>query len=299
VIKMKKQLLLIIGLVLFAFGCSSEDIPQAHKGRMFAKTGLAALYTGEVGFVGPMLEPGTHYTGMYNELKMVQCEQLTKKEEMTSLTKDGVQFKIDVYVRYSINCDDEKAVFHILSKMAPQSWPNEENHPEWKHIIFGAQLYDGIVRPAIGATTRKSVSPYIANEINSKREEIFAHIQESFLKEVNEQKPKLVTILEVNLSNLDFPEELDKANVARAEQAVLKDKAIAERERVEAEIETTNMRKALAQSEANNEATRIDALGSAYRRNPEYVQLESVRVAAEKGNLIVAQPGTGLIIQRK
>lgn len=296
---MKKQILLLIGLVLFAFGCSSEEIPQAHKGRIFEKTGVLALYSGGVGFSGPILGPGTHYTGMYNEIKIVQCEQLTKKEEMTSLTKDGVQFKLDVYIRYSVNCEDEVAVKHILEKMAPQSWPDQENHPEWKHIIFGTQLYDGIIRPAIGATTRKSVSPYIANEINSKREEIFDHIQSSFQEEINNSKPKLVTILEVNLSNLDFPEELDKANVARAEQAIHKDKAIAERERVSAEIETTNMRKALAVSESNNEAARIDALGAAYHRNPEYVQLESVRIAAEKGNLIIAQPGNGIIIQRK
>jgi len=296
---MKKSIYTLIGLLaLSTLGCSSEEIPAAHKGRMFEKTGALAFYSGEVGFTGPILGPGTHYTGLYNELKMVECAQGTKKETLPSLTKDGVQFSVDVYTRFSANCDDDAALKSILDKFSP-GWTDDEKHPEWKHVIFGVQLYDQLARPALGSSVRKSVSPYIANDINNNREKIFDETTKSFLDDINNQKPKMINILEINLSNLDFPDELDKANVARAEQAVFKDKAIAERERVTAEIETMKMRKDLATSESNNEAVRIDALGSAYRRNPEYVQLESIRVAAEKGNLIIAQPGTGLIIQHK
>ena len=80
-------------------------------------------------------------------------------------------------------------------------------------------------------------------------------------------------------------------------QAVLKDKAIAEREKVTAEIETAKMKKALAESEAANEAVKIDAVGASLRRNPDYVQLEMMRVASEKGNMILMQPGQNVFLQ--
>lgn len=295
---MKKYLGLLLGLILFSFGCSSQEVPQASKGRMFEKTGALALWSGSKGFTGPILPSGTYYTGIYNEIKILECATITKKESLQSLTKDGVQFGIDIYIRFSANCDNENAVNQILDKWSP-GYTEDAAHPEWKHIIFGVQLYDGIIRPAIGSSIRKSVSPYIANEINSNREKIFAEAGDHFMKEIEKQKPKLVNIIEINYSNLDFPDELDKANVARAEQAILKDKAIAEREKVTAEIETTNMRKSLVQSESNNEAARINALGEAWRKNPEYLQLKALEAAAEKGNLIVVNPGTPIILQKK
>jgi regulator of protease activity HflC (stomatin/prohibitin superfamily) len=230
---------------------------------------------------------------------------------MPSLTKDSVQFSLDVYTRYSINCDDDKSVESVLNKIRPIAIPQTvipSSQPGAQptvtpggpdNVVNAFQLYEGIIRPALGEAVRESVSSFIANEVNANREVIFKNIKESVLKQITDKKPQLVNIIELNLSNLDFPDELDKANVARAEQAVLKDKAIAERDRVDAEVETANKRKALVTSESNNEAARIDALGAAYRRNPEYVQLESIRVAAEKGNLIIAHPGTGLIIQHK
>jgi hypothetical protein len=286
-------------LALTFLGCGNDSVPSAYKGRMFNKTGPLAFYAGGKGFEGTVLGPGTYYTGVYNTVIMIQCAQQTKKEELKALTKDGVQFSLDVYVRFSPNCEDNSAVEQILNKMSP-GWAGKNADPEykeeWDRTIYGVQLYDAIIRPQIGESVRKSVSPYIANEINQYREKIFDHVKESFLKEINEQKPKLVDVLELNLSNLDFPEQLDAANVARAEQAILKDKAIAEREKVTAEIETTNMRKQLAESESRNQAVRIDELGAALKRNPEYLQLQMIKEAAEKGNMIIVSGSNGPII---
>ena len=92
---------------LSLIGCSSQDVPPAHKGRMFDKTGGAALWVGGRGFEGPILGPGTYYTGIYPEIRMVECGQRTVKESLTALTKDGVQFSLDVYVSYSAACDEE------------------------------------------------------------------------------------------------------------------------------------------------------------------------------------------------
>ena len=324
-----KSVLGVIGTALLLTGCSSQDIPQAHKGQMFDKTGALALWAGGKGFTGDVLSPGTYYTGVYNEVRMLDCGQKTVKEPLTALTKDGVQFSLDVYVRYGANCDDNKAVKNILSSLSPSAATAPAPKPDEKDkqasttpesqtqkddpdpvekdpelTITSHQIYNTYIRPTIGEAVRESVSHYIANEVNSKRDQIFDEIKKDFDSRLSSTDPKIVQIYSLNLSNLNFPDEMVQANTDRAVQSVLKDKAIAERERVSAEIETTNMRKQLAQSEATNETTRIDTIGAALKRNPEYLQFDMQQKmpgiyssAAEHGGLIIAAPTPNLQLQ--
>ncbi len=307
------SIIAMLGFITLGTGCSSQDIPQAHKGRMFDKTGVLALYAGGKGFDGPVLGPGTYYTGVYPEIRMVDCGQRTIKEPLTALTKDGVQFSLDIYVRFSANCDEEKAVTTLLSKLSPANLaappPADPKAPQAdsKHdvdadpieqfpalTITSKQIYATYIRPALGEAVRESVSPYIANDVNGKREEIFDKIKKSFEENLGKKDDtRLVAVFGLNLSNLDFPEAMDKANAERAAQAILKDKAIAEREKVTAEIETAQMRKKLSEAEAQQEVARIDAVGAAYHRNPEYVTIEAIHYAGEKGNMILL-PSTGM-----
>ncbi len=225
---------------------------------------------------------------------MVDCSQQNPKEQLSALTKDGVQFGMDVYVRYSANCEDDASVTALLSKVAPT---------ENKLVITSQQIYELYVRPALGEAVRVSVSPHNANDINNKREEIYASIDKRFHEIVNKQNPKLVTIYELSLNNMMFPDAMIKANTERAVQGIFKDKAIAERDRVTAEIETTGMRRKLAESEGDNEAARIDRIGAALRRNPEYLQynMQSMmpgiyKEAGEHGNLVIAAPVPNLMV---
>jgi hypothetical protein len=78
---------------------------------------------------------------------------------------------------------------------------------------------------------------------------------------------------------------------------VLKDKAIAERDRVGAEIETAKLRQQLAEEEGKVEAARIEQIGGALARNPQYLQYhlqskmpEIYSTAAAAGNLVIAAP---------
>lgn len=303
-----KKLLSILSLV--CLGCSSQEVPPAHKGRMFDKTGAWALWIGGKGFTGPILGPGVYYTGIYPEVRMLDCSQKTVKESMNALTKDGVQFNLDVYISYSANCDEEQAVNFLLEHLTPEADPEpvkgQEQAPAVKSdklTITSSQVYRVYIRPAIGEAVRESVAAEIANDINSKRESLFSNIKLGFEHSLNKQSPKLIQINTLNLSNLDFPDQMDKANTERAVQAILKDKAVAERARVEAEIETTKMRKQLAENETNNEVVRIDGIGAALKRNPEYLtfdlqqKLPEIYVkAGEKGNLVITAPSPNLLI---
>jgi regulator of protease activity HflC (stomatin/prohibitin superfamily) len=271
------------------------DVPQAHKGRMFSRTGALALWTGDKGFTGPVLGPGTYFTGTYNEIYMVDCSVLTVREPLTALTKDGVQFGLDIYVRFSADCDD-KTVEQLLSSGTPDK----------DHTISAERLYNGLVRPAVGEAVRQVVSPYRANDLNEKREEVLNGIRKEFQEIMTAREKHIIKVYEVNLSNLDFPDAMDAANVDRAVQAVLKDKAIAERERVTAEIQTTLMKRELAEKEGEVAAARIEKIGAALKRNPEYLQYdmqtklpEIYRQAGANGNMVIAAPSPSILVTQR
>lgn len=303
-------------LFCFLVGCSSQEVPQAHKGRMFDKTGPLAFYAGGHGFEGPVLGPGTYYTGVYPEVRILDCAQRTIKEPLTALTKDGVQFFLDIYVRFSSNCDDDKAVMRLLETLTPAVMspapPPDPKVPQadTKHdvdaepiekypelTITSRQIYSTYIRPALGEAVRESVSPYIANDVNGKREEIFQKIKKAFEDNLGKTDPKLVTIYGLNLSNLDFPDAMDKANAERAAQAILKDKAIAEQEKVKAEIDTARLEVTKREVEAQAEAKKIDVIGEALHRQPEYYIRDVYYYAAEKGGSVMLPPNPNVILQ--
>src|SRR5215472_2120348 len=276
----------------FALGCASQDIPQAFKGRMFDRTGPFALFIGGKGFTGPVLGPGSYFTGTYDEIRTVDCSMNTKREALTALTKDGVQFGLDIYVRFAADCSDH-AVDVLLATVTA-------DHEE---AITSNKVFETFVRPAIGEAVREVVSPFRANEINDKREEILALIRKRFVEIMAGRERHAVIVFEVNMSNLDFPDTMDAANTDRAVQAILRDKAIAERERVQAESDTMATRKVLAEREGEMEAARIDKIGEALRRNPDYLQFDMqqkmpdiYRQAGQSGNLVLAAPSPSILI---
>jgi hypothetical protein len=116
----------------------------------------------------------------------------------------------------------------------------------------------------------------------------------------------MIQVYELNLSKAQFPPQIDAANVERAVQAIMRDKAIAERERVQAEIETSKMRKDLALNEGAETAARIDQVGAALKRNPEYLQFDLqdkmpdiYRNAGQSGNLIITAPNPTVLLPPK
>jgi len=289
-------------------GCSSQDVPPAHKGRMFDKTGGLALWAGGRGFEGPILGPGTYYTGIYPEVRMVECGQRTVKEPLSALTKDGVQFSLDIYISYGAACDVENVVLTLLTKLSPEGAPppasadkkedaSSHSSADPKLTITADQIYRVFIRPAMGEAVRETVSPYIANDVNAKREEIFEKVKKAFADNLKKQEPQLVTIYNLNLSNLDFPDAMDAANTERAVQSIKKDIAIAQREKVLAEIETAKLDITKKDVEAQAEAKKIDVVGAALHRNPEYYVRDVYYYAAEKGGSVMVPSNPNVILQ--
>ncbi len=289
----------LLPLLLVLSACDSEDVPQANKGRMFDRTGMWAGFSGGKGLTGPVLGPGTYFTGMYDEVRKVDCGVASSKESMTALTRDGVQFGMDIYLRYRADCADER-ISAILEAMVPAPPPDGDGH-----TITSVQLYDNYVRGALGEAVRENVSPYNANDLNNSREMVLKGIRDRFLEILQSRKENFVIIEELNLSNMDFPDEMDHANTDRAVQSVLKDKAIAERDRVDAEIETADKKRELAMKEGQIEAARIAEIGKALQQNPQFLQYDMqqkmpgiYKEAGEKGNMVITAPAPQILLSK-
>jgi hypothetical protein len=283
-------------LVLFALagaGCATADIPQAHRGQVFEKTGLFAFYTGGKGFTGEVLGPGTYRTGLYKDIHLIDCSMVAENEPLAAATKDGVQFGLEINVRFSADCSPE-TVKHMLTTLIPDS----------DRTITGKKLYEIYVRPTISEAVLQVVSPYKTTELNDKRQEILTAIRKRFLELI--EAKQMIQVYELNLSKPQFPQAIDAANVDRAVQAIMRDKAIAERERVKAEIETSAMRRQLAENEGAEAAARIDQVGAALKRNPYYLQYdlqakmpEIYRAAGAGGNMIITAPNPTILMPPK
>lgn len=287
-----RTLVRIASMAALTTACTSAEIPQAYRGRMFDGTGPLAFYGGTTGFTGPVLGPGTYFTATYNQVHMVECSTQTVREPLAALTKDGVQFGLNIYVRFSPDCSDE-GVKTLLASLPV----NEYNS------IMAARVYQVYVQPAVGEAVRQVISPVRANDVNDNREEILANVRKRFLEMMAHRDKRIVKVYEVNLSNLDFPADMARANTERAIQAILRDKSIAERDRVTAEIKTAEMSRDLAEKQGEVEAARINRVGEALKQYPSFLQYdlqarlpEIYRQAGAQGNLVITAPSPSVFV---
>lgn len=296
----------VLTTCMFLTACSNEQIPQAHKGRMFDKTGVLALYTGGEGFTGPILEPGTFYTGFYDEIKMVECAESTDVEKLSSLTKDGVQFNIEVFVRNQPNCD-ANSVKWILNNIII---------PDKQHKISADYLYKTYVTPSLHSAMREAVSMQNASDMNDKRLEVTKVFLDKFKKLVSENQthPMPITVSEVSISNFDFPESMKKANSELALQTTLTKLAVAQREKNAEDIKTeqakiiadTETQKLKAEQEkewGKAQVASMRIIGDFVERNPawlKYDMQQKLPTIAESlgknGNVIMMDSRSGNFI---
>ncbi len=212
---------------------------------------------------------------------------------MLALTRDGVQFSLELFVTFSVNCDENVAIENLFSKLSPT--PGVAEKPNL--TITADQVYSSYIYPSLGESVRIAVSPFIANEINEKRDEIFKEFNDSFTKTMAKQIPKVVVVTNLTLNNLDFPDAMDKANVERATQAILKDKAIAERQKIQEEIKTAQLEVESKTAKAKAEAAEINIVGKALHENPEYFMREYIYYAAKDGNSVMVPANPNVIMQ--
>jgi regulator of protease activity HflC (stomatin/prohibitin superfamily) len=124
-----------------------------------------------------------------------------------------------------------------------------------------------IVPPLIQEAVKASTTQFSAAELLEKRDMLKTKIEEALSKRFDEYNLKVVA---VNVENIDFSEQFDKAIEQKviAEQEVEKKKQELEKEKLQSQIELT---KAQAEAEA------VKVKGQAIKDNPGVLELEKIK----------------------
>jgi regulator of protease activity HflC (stomatin/prohibitin superfamily) len=145
----------------------------------------------------------------------------------------------------------------------------------------------------MGEALRLAVAPVNAFDINADREKIHDAAETKFIDSVKKLGAP-VTIMAFKINNLVPPKSLIDANADLAQQQVLRQKSLAERDRVVVEVETMKTKTQLKAAEGTAEAAKIEAVGRALRAYPEFIQWTQLnqlpdiyKNAGQQGNMIV------------
>lgn len=212
-------------------GCSTEDIPAGNKGFLFDRTGALAFYSGGKGLVSDeILPPGTHYTGLYDEIRDINCKDAEDVEVVDVLTASDLTIKIDLRVTYAANCDNKEMMLKILEQV-----PAGEN----SDTVEPVALYDRYVLPVIRESIRNRLATVTIEKVKEVREQLRVGIREDVEKSIREQgSPVHVRILTV--SDMVLPEEIIQKNreieLARQDSEAEQEKQKAAKFRLEREL---------------------------------------------------------------
>lgn len=184
--------------------------------------------------------------------------------EASSATKDQQTVKIKVNVQYRLDGSKAREIFKLVKD---QKYLNES-----------------IVPPFIQEAVKASSSKYTALELLEKRDLVKTSVEEALQ---NRLKEYYSTVVAVNIENIDWSEQFDKAIESKviAEQDSLRKRQELEQTKIQAEIDITK-----AKTEA--EATRIR--GQAIKDNPE--TLEKAKIDKWDGKLPQVQGSATPII---
>jgi len=312
------SVLMLMAILVFAMmGCNIVDIPPAHKGRVFEQSMVGS----SDGFIGNILGPGSQSIGVENEIFMVQCSESTTKEAFPSPAKDGVEFTVDVYVRFSANCDEAESVKWILSNVQPnpdvakseaaRRSGNTEKDGEaatesgvfsgeyMASTVTAYQLYRTYLRSTIGMAVRDVIAGYNSDEILVKRAKVGEEVAKAFtdkLAKVREssKRPLIISIGQLDVSKITPPKSMQTKMTELANKKTELKIEEEEKKKVALQIKTEEQRKALAEAKAKKTSTEIDEIGAAIKRNPayfEYRRMQNERLMIQ--NLPEAMKGLG------
>ncbi len=249
-----RALPVVFGLVALT-GCGTEDIPPGNKGFLFDRTGALALYTGGHGLVkDTMLGPGTHYTGLYDEVRDVDCKDEQGKETIDVLTKSDLTVKVDLRITYSANCDNQEDMVKIIEQVAPDDGST----------VNGKELYDRYLLPILRESLRNRLAAVTIEDVKNVRQElrdgIRKDLDEGIVNRGNPVRIKILTVSDIQLP-LDIIEKNKQIELARQEAEQEQEKQKASKFRLERELFEAQEDRKVKREEAERikEVSEIDA----------------------------------------
>ena len=226
----QSKILTLLFLGAFLSACGTEDIPPGNKGFMFDRTGALALYTGGTGLhTETILGPGTHYTGIYDEVRDINCRDMHAKEAVDVLTKSDITVLVDVRITYAAKCDSKEAMIRIVDEVT--SIEGRTIEPQ--------ALYDLYVLPIVRESLRNRLSDVTVEDVKTVRTELRDGILKDLEQSIAERtQPVKIQILTV--SDIQLPTEIVDKNrqieLARQEAEQEREKQEASKHRLAREL---------------------------------------------------------------
>ncbi len=187
--------------------------------------------------------------------------------DASSATKDQQTVKIRVNVQYRLDGSKAREIFRLVKDQK--------------------YLNDSIIPPFIQEAVKASSAKYTASELLEKRDLLKNSVEEALQNRLKEYYSSVVA---VNIENIDYSEQFDKAIESKviAQQDSIRKEQELEQAKIQAEIDITK-----AKTEA--EATKIR--GEAIKANPE--TLEKAKIDKWDGKLPQVQGANTPIISLK
>ena len=202
-----------IFLVILFWGRITKTIPAGHGGVMFR------LFGGGVD-TSRTYEEGFHFLAPWNDIIVYETRQQEISEEMSALSSNGLEIKIEFSTWYQPKWED-------LGKL---------------HAQIGTQYLTRVVVPAMRSAARSVVGRYTPEQIYSTKRDVIQ--EEIFVETKKLLDEKYVQLNQVLIRSVTLPPTIKSAieSKLKQEQEALEyefklDKAAqeAERQRVEAE----------------------------------------------------------------
>lgn len=203
---MNRRSLLCATLATFALlttGCDTQDVDPGHKGFLFDRTGALAFYSGGEGLkTDTVLGPGTHFMGVYDELRIVDCRDVEILEQAQVLTQSDITVTIDLRLTYAADCSSGETLTKLI---------NEVPLKGTDHIVRPQPVYDLYVRPIVRESLRNFIADITIEDVKrvrlGLRERIAKDLDTSIKTRGN---PVLIKIVAV--SNMLLPKEIVDKN---------------------------------------------------------------------------------------
>jgi len=190
---MNKYILPIMVVILLGLtGCGHETVPQGAKGKVLDRGG----------FQPEVYPPSRVNTGMFGHLVLVDTTTQTINEPITIRMKDDMNLGVQIrfQLRMGTQPNSLNAVFNDIK-------------PGDGQLITLMQVYNTYGKMIVNKVAREILTEYNINEVQQNFKKISSDIYNQITEEF---KPTPLSISNVALGKLDYPDVIDAAILGAA-----------------------------------------------------------------------------------
>ena len=252
--------------VLFGWG---EPVPAGYIGRCWSPSG----------FSNEVVGAGRTWCGPRGQMYYMETTEQSFSVPVSILMKDQLEFNFNVELLVSVNQEGAGASGVIKTAFVSQ-------RPDEKNTLSVKQLFNTYVKPPALEAARNAASKYETTEVVANQVELIERIRATVMEATT---GSILRVRRVSVTNLKFPEVIERAQLAKAERNVQIETARAEGYRKAAEAEA---KLKLARLEAQRELVEAQSVADANRIiassiSPQYLaykQIEAQKLAADGEN---------------